>query len=446
VTVHVFVGPTLAADRVSTIVADATIHPPVAHGDLLRLDLGPGDTVVIIDGYYHQNASVRHKEILALLARGVMVVGCSSMGALRAAELHPFGMIGHGVVFGLYRDGVINGDDEVAVTHSEGPEYRVLSEPLVSIRHAVAAATRFGVLTQRQADAVVRTAGSLHYTERVWPAIERAAGDAQSRSAVALFRTFVDGQAKVGDVKAADAADTLTRLDELTAAGQGRLDWVRSPDWRSRFLYDWEATFAGDTVAGTRVSPAMVAKYQQIYHPEFPDRWRTFVLTRIAGPGDDLPARALRAADAHGVGSASLAPAQLRYWLTRDEVYRLPDQEKLLLALTRSYRMPRMASDLVEAAADLMDDPLAKAGVAESHVVNAEMAANRPGLTIDRIKAAVLRPQLAKIWQVNDGSEDLLAAARNRGFETVEAAIAALRPYFLRQQFRSAVPAKQVTA
>lgn len=444
--VHVFVGPTLSAEQVLSIIADATIHPPAAHGDLLRLDLGPGDTAVVVDGYYHQNASVRHKEILAVLAAGTRVIGCASMGALRAAELHPFGMIGHGTVFGLYRDGVINGDDEVAITHTEGPRYRVLSVPLVNIRHAVAVAADRGVLLPQQGDAVIRIASSLHYTERVWPAIELAAQDTADRSAVAAFRAFLDDHPEVRDVKADDAVDTLARIDELTVPGH--LEWTFSPDWRNRFLYDWEANFTGDVVAGKHVSPAMVAKYQQIYHPGFPERWRSFALARIAETApnlsDDLSTCALVAAGAHGVRPASLTADQLRYWLTRDEHDRLPDRDQLLLALTRSYRMPRMASDLVAAAADLADDPQAKAAVAESHVVNAEMA-NRQRMGIERIKAAVIRRQLAETWRVGEDPETLLAAARDRGFETVSSAVAALRPYFLRQQFRKAVPAKQVT-
>ena len=69
-TAHIFVGPTLAGQDVLDILPGAVVHPPVAHGDLLRLDLVLGDVVVIVDGYYHQSAPVRHKEILALLAEG----------------------------------------------------------------------------------------------------------------------------------------------------------------------------------------------------------------------------------------------------------------------------------------------------------------------------------------------------------------------------------------
>jgi hypothetical protein len=162
--VHVFVGPTLGAAEVLSVAPAAAVHPPVAHGDLLRLDLDAGDIAVIVDGYFHHVPSIRHKEILWLLARGVRVVGCASMGALRAAELYPYGMVGNGVVFRMYRDGVIDGDDEVAVPDGPAPDYREFGVPLVGIRHATAAAVRAGALTGAQAQAIVEAGRALHYT------------------------------------------------------------------------------------------------------------------------------------------------------------------------------------------------------------------------------------------------------------------------------------------
>lgn len=49
--------------------------------------------------------AVWHKELLYTLQEGVEVCGASSMGALRAAELESFGMLGVGVIFQAYRDG-----------------------------------------------------------------------------------------------------------------------------------------------------------------------------------------------------------------------------------------------------------------------------------------------------------------------------------------------------
>lgn len=163
---HVFAGPTLTAGEILEVVPDAVLHPPVAHGDLLRLPADPEQVVVLIDGLFHHAAAVRHKEILELLARGVRVVGCSSMGALRAAELHPFGMIGHGAVFDLYRTGVVESDDEVAVTHAEALDFRRLSESAITFRHLTGQATRAGVLDAATADRIMSVVRSLPYPTR----------------------------------------------------------------------------------------------------------------------------------------------------------------------------------------------------------------------------------------------------------------------------------------
>lgn len=79
------------------------------------------------------------KEILDLLHRGVHVWGASSMGALRAAELAPFGMRGFGRVFESYVQGEIEGDDEVAVLHApEEMGYAVLTKSLVNVKYICA--------------------------------------------------------------------------------------------------------------------------------------------------------------------------------------------------------------------------------------------------------------------------------------------------------------------
>lgn len=84
-----------------------------------------------------------------------MTVAGSSRGALRAAELWQFGMRGVGEVFRLYRDGVITGNDEVAVVHGPVDDGSpLLSEPLVKIRTAVSAAIEAGAVTADEAQAL----------------------------------------------------------------------------------------------------------------------------------------------------------------------------------------------------------------------------------------------------------------------------------------------------
>ncbi|MCK5364697.1 MAG: hypothetical protein KAR22_17095, partial [Gammaproteobacteria bacterium] len=122
-TIYVFVGPTLSVEDASAVL-DAVYLPPVQQGDIYRVAtlLNPS-AIGIIDGYFQQVPSVWHKEILWAMARGVHVFGSASMGALRAAELEPFGMQGVGRIFEAYRSGVFapyfgeafEDDDEVAV-------------------------------------------------------------------------------------------------------------------------------------------------------------------------------------------------------------------------------------------------------------------------------------------------------------------------------------------
>ena len=66
---------------------------------------------------------------------GIQIFGAASMGALRAAELHPFGMIGVGQVFQDFLNKQLNDDDEVAVLHhDQHRNYTPINDAMVNIR------------------------------------------------------------------------------------------------------------------------------------------------------------------------------------------------------------------------------------------------------------------------------------------------------------------------
>ena len=79
-----------------------SVYPPAAMGSVFRAVEEGYSTIAIVDGYFGNVPSVWHKEIIYAMSEGVGVVGSSSMGALRAAELHQHGMLGVGVVFKLF--------------------------------------------------------------------------------------------------------------------------------------------------------------------------------------------------------------------------------------------------------------------------------------------------------------------------------------------------------
>ena len=144
----VFVGPTLRPQDLPPD-DDIVALPPVAQGDVYRIAQRRPQAIGIIDGYFEGVLAVWHKEILWAMAEGIHVFGSASMGALRAAELHPFGMVGVGRIFEAYRDGELEDDDEVAVIHGP-PEtgYLALSEAMVNIRRTLSEAERAGVIAR----------------------------------------------------------------------------------------------------------------------------------------------------------------------------------------------------------------------------------------------------------------------------------------------------------
>lgn len=161
----VFAGPTLSPRDAPGF----EFRPPAARGDLYCAARERPAAIGLIDGYFDERPAVLHKEILWALSEGIPVYGAASMGALRAAELHAFGMRGVGRIFEDYRDGRLIADDAVALEHGP-PEagYPNLSEPLVNIEATLASAVRGGVASIDQAETLCTQARALHYRDRTW--------------------------------------------------------------------------------------------------------------------------------------------------------------------------------------------------------------------------------------------------------------------------------------
>ncbi len=145
-TVYVFTGPTLTPAEARRELA-AVCLPPVSQGDVYRVALRRPRAIGLIDGYFQGVPSAWHKEILWAMSQGIHVFGSASMGALRAAELAQFGMVGVGRIFTAYQEGILEDDDEVAVRHGQaGVNYAAVSEALVNIRFTLLEAERQGIV------------------------------------------------------------------------------------------------------------------------------------------------------------------------------------------------------------------------------------------------------------------------------------------------------------
>jgi hypothetical protein len=212
--IAVFLGPSLPRAEAESLL-DADYFPPARHGDVYRVLTSGVRVITLVDGVFHSTPSVWQRELLAAIDEGVRVVGASSMGALRAAELYELGMIGCGTVFEWYRDGVIEADDEVALLHaSEELGFRALSEPLVNIRATVAAAVGAGLLTASQAAALVTHARGRHFPDRSYGMLWDAdAFRSLPKAKQEALRAYVRENAV--DIKANDARAVLAVARDL---------------------------------------------------------------------------------------------------------------------------------------------------------------------------------------------------------------------------------------
>ncbi len=138
---------------------------PVKRGDLGHDIKENPDIIGIIDGVFHQNSSVGHKEILNVIDKGVTVVGSSSMGALRASELDTLGMIGIGYVYEQYATGKVASDDDVAVM-LDSETLESLSEPLINMDYVFTNALNENIITREEKDELIQIAKSTFYPKR----------------------------------------------------------------------------------------------------------------------------------------------------------------------------------------------------------------------------------------------------------------------------------------
>jgi hypothetical protein len=172
--------------------------------------------IALIDGVFESTPSVWHREIIAALEAGVAVFGAASMGALRAAELRSYGMVGIGRIYDWAKRGLID-DAAVALLHA-GKEHghRPLSLPLVDVLAAAEKARRAKALTPGEARALTAAAAGIFYQERSWPRVLEAVGWGSSTRA--RWQRFA--RRGLGDIKGNDARACLAAAARWVASGR----------------------------------------------------------------------------------------------------------------------------------------------------------------------------------------------------------------------------------
>ncbi|SNX88694.1 hypothetical protein SAMN06272735_9188 [Streptomyces sp. TLI_55] len=400
-TIHVFVGPTLPPDEPLLVHQCVRRRPPVRHGDLFDAAIADTDTVVLIDGLYHQSPALRHKEILAVLARGVRVIGAASLGALRAAELWSFGMGGVGNVYRFYRNLEIIGDDEVAVGQ-DPMTGRALTWPMVNCRYVINLAVNSQILTGSQTAPLLEALHAVYYPQRTFAAIRAVCREQNATAFADWLGERRGGDPYFGDIKRSDA------LSAIRAALHGPDPCGRVPSdlhLDSVYFRRWYNAFATECVDGLMLPTGLRIAYQQLFDPDFRALWEWHLDHLSRRPSD---------------GSRGMPLAE--------RMLRLTGQEAGPPAAHTAFRVPIDLRDsgTVERLLAYETDPDRRA-VARYLAANDDARRELPFYTPETVRNEHVIGVLQQVWRGPDTRLEEEALAR--GFRGLAEAVTAMKVF-----------------
>ncbi|MFE3608356.1 TfuA-like protein [Streptomyces goshikiensis] len=387
--IHVYVGPTLPASDPVLAASGLRVLPPAGHGDLFDTAIRGGDTVVLIDGVYHQAPAVRHKEILAVMGRGVRVLGAASIGALRAAELAPVGMLGVGSIYTSYVRGEIDGDDEVAVGQAPDGEFAALTWPLVNLRYVLQLAVAAGVVDDGRAARLLAALRAVYYPQRTWAAVRAVCRRQGEGEFVGWLTGRREHDPHFGDLKRTDAIAAVRTAQHGVPAPQAAQ--LEPAVWETAYFRRWSNAFAHAHVGGMTLATEDRVLYQQLFDPVFRERWAAYLEHRSlnpadGGPGMELVERLVRA------GGAGL-PADRVFHPALD----LRDGQSVALLLAGEGAQDRLT-------------------VARYAAALARARRTRPGFSTAAVRDDLTRRLLLRVWHCPEEEFDAEASARGLVF------------------------------
>lgn len=205
----IFTGPSLNHDDAGKIL-DADYRPPIQRGDIIAALNDNPHIIGIIDGVFHQQPAVSHREILDALKKGVTVIGGASMGALRASELDDFGMIGVGHVYNQYKNGLIESDDDVAIIINP-LNLEQLSDSLVSMEYNFKMMLDNGLISEDEFNGLREVAKSIFYPKRTYDLVFKNVDIEKSK--IKELKKFLDEYGT--DIKGRDAIDVIKYIKNM---------------------------------------------------------------------------------------------------------------------------------------------------------------------------------------------------------------------------------------
>ena len=222
----VFAGPSLYGADYDA--GDVVVRGPAQMGDIEHAIAAGATALGIVDGHYQQVGAVWHKEILLALSSGIAVYGAASMGALRAAECEPFGMIPVGSIARRYCSGELYDDADVALTN--GPAelgFPPLTEPMVDIEATASHLFGLGLITAADAGAIVAAARNIFFADRTIEAVFEPL-------AAELLPLYTTNRISQKTQDALELIETLKALEPGTHESPRDWRFANSPFWMGR--------------------------------------------------------------------------------------------------------------------------------------------------------------------------------------------------------------------
>ncbi|MET8506864.1 TfuA domain-containing protein [Streptomyces sp. NPDC004787] len=440
-TTYAFVGPSVPPEKMGRFVGIRML-PPIAGGDLLRLDCQPGDRVLIIDGFFGTRPAVKHKEILYILDRGISVYGASSMGALRAAELSDFGMIGHGRIFRDLCSGELDGDDEVSLLHGlEGEGFQPYTAALVNWRYALADSHDRILLPEEELQAFLSIAKETCFTERTLDNIlHLAAMEGVSGRSLKLIQAILSASVDYKQIDAIGLLDFLSqgdsRHDSNSIAASEKVN-------QTVYLRTWKADTA-DTRSACSVSPSMLYEYMRLFsrdflkvHQEVGAKHLTEFgefgnLRMMAGHKESDSEVVLEYLRRIGLITSCEEPREeFDAWCTAIERSSLPSSERIARGAVRALFPQQALKEENPFVEFLLRKPqlckVVQDRVTKSSLFNEEIRSNRPDFTPAKLKS----DRVSRWYKQLLGAGCLEDEALVRGFSSEADLVRSLKPYYL---------------
>jgi len=140
---------------------------PIRQGDMFATILEGFRNILIIDGYFYNDFPCTTFEVLLAIEEGRNVFGAGSIGALRAVELHNYGMLGSGYVFNYLKRKKIKPYQIVAQTYDG--DNKPVSVPLINVVYFLKSALKKRIISRSEFDKCFNAANDIHFAALTFP-------------------------------------------------------------------------------------------------------------------------------------------------------------------------------------------------------------------------------------------------------------------------------------